>query len=246
MLPQFERDAVAWRYRTSRPVIIPAITAGPRVIFASTNGNLYALAIDDRRLVFQFETDAALSAPMVRYKNNLLLASEDTNFYSLNMINGRRSWEYTSGLVTRKAPVLIQDEVYLMPEHGSLTKLSAATGRPLWPRPIPHIESLLAACSEKLYGVDQQNNLSVLARDSGRVLGRLPLDQFTKHVTNDRSDRVYLATETGLVMCLHESGRDFPRYHLHPERLPVLPEFAPEGAEALPPDSEDAPPRDVE
>jgi hypothetical protein len=129
---------------------------------------------------------------------------------------------------------LIQDEVYLMPEHGSLTKLSAATGRPLWPRPVPQVDTLLAASSERLYGADNYNNLMVLTRDDGRVLGRLPLDGFTKHVTNDRSDRIYVATESGLVMCLHESGRDFPRYHLHPERLPVLPEFAPEGSDVAP------------
>ncbi|MGQ0636367.1 MAG: outer membrane protein assembly factor BamB family protein [Planctomycetaceae bacterium] len=241
MLPQFEKEAITWRYRTSDAIVIPAVPLGSRLVFASTSGTLYSVATDNRRLIYQFEADAALSAPMVRYKNRLLLASEDTNFYSIEINNGHRNWEYTSGLVTRKAPVLIQDEVYLLPEHGSLTKLSAATGRPLWPRSVPKVEAVLAVSSEKLYGADRQNNLMVLARDSGRMLGRLPLGAFTKHISNDRSDRIFVATESGLVMCLHELGRDFPRYHLHPERLPVLPEFAAEGSGATAAES-DSPP----
>jgi hypothetical protein len=49
-------------------------------------------------------------------------------------------------------------------------------------------------------------------------------------LANDRSDRIYLATESGLVICLREQGREFPRFHKYPEREPILPEFAPEGA----------------
>ena len=29
-------------------------------------------------------------------------------------------------------------------------------------------------------------------------------------------------------MCLHERGREFARYHMHPDRQPILPDFAPE------------------
>jgi outer membrane protein assembly factor BamB len=92
MLPNFERNAITWRYRTSRAIVVPAVPAGSRVIFASTSGTLYAIAVEDRKLIYQFETDAALSAPIVRYKDKLLLASEDTNFYSFDITSGRRNW----------------------------------------------------------------------------------------------------------------------------------------------------------
>jgi hypothetical protein len=55
-----------------------------------------------------------------------------------------------------------------------------------------------------------------------------PLDKFNRHLANDRSDRIYVATESGLVMCLHERGREFARFHMHPDRQPILPEFAPD------------------
>jgi hypothetical protein len=47
-------------------------------------------------------------------------------------------------------------------------------------------------------------------------------------LANDRNDRIYLATPQGLIIALHERGREFPAYYKYPERQPILPEFAPE------------------
>ena len=57
-----------------------------------------------------------------------------------------------------------------------------------------------------------------------------PIDRYTNHLANDRSDRIYIATPAGLVMCLHEQGREFASFHVHPDRQPIMPELAPEGA----------------
>jgi outer membrane protein assembly factor BamB len=228
-LPQFSDSAVMWRYRTSKAVSSPAIPAGDLVVFASRNGSLYTVTADERKLVFQFETDAALSAPIVRYRDTLLLASEDFNFYALSLRNGKLGWQFTAGLVIRKAPVLIGDEVYLFPHHGNMYKLSAETGQPFWS--VPRMEDFLAATSSRVYVADRYNNLVILARDSGQVLGTMPLGLFTRHFANDRSDRIYVATESGLVMCLHELGREFARFHVHPDRQPILPDFAEESGE---------------
>src|SRR5262249_14518230 len=226
-LPKFSESCVLWRYRTSRQIAIPAVPEGDLVAFASRNGSLYCVTKERRKLVFQFETDAPLSAPIARYHDNLLLASQDFNFYSLNMKNGRQGWQYTAGTVIKKAPILIGDDVYLFPHHGNMCRLSAETGVPYWS--VPRMVDFLAASSDRVYVVDKNNNLVILSREYGQSQGMFPLDRFTNHLANDRSDRIYLATEAGLVMCLHEQGREFASYHVHPDRQPILPEFAPEG-----------------
>lgn len=225
-LPQYSESAVKWRYRTSKAITIPAVPGEGIVAFASRNGSLYSVTKEFRKLVFQFETDAPLSAPVVRYKNSLLLASEDFNFYSLDIRSGRPGWQFTAGVVIRRAPVLIDDDVYLFPDQGNMYKLSAATGHPYWS--LPRMQDFLAASSSRVYVVDHHNNLTIVSRDHGEPLGMFPLDKFTQHLANDRSDRIYVATESGLVMCLHERGREFARFHMHPDRQPILPDFAPE------------------
>ena len=227
-LPQYSESTVLWRYRTSKAITIPAIPGESVVAFASRNGSLYSVTKDHRKLVFQFETDAPLSAPIVRYKDSLLLASEDFNFYSLNIRNGRPGWQFTAGVVIRRAPILIDDEVYLFPDQGNMYKLSAATGHSYWS--MPRMQDFLAASSTRVYVADRHNNLMILSREYGEPLGTFPLDKFIHHLANDRSDRIYVATASGLVMCLHERGREFARFHMHPDRQPILPDFAPDDA----------------
>jgi outer membrane protein assembly factor BamB len=227
-LPQFSESTVLWRYRSSKTVAIPAIPGDNEVAFASRNGSLYSVTKEERKLLFQFETDAPLTAPIVRYHHSLLLASEDFNFYSLDIRTGRPGWQFTAGVVIRKAPVLIGDEVYLFPDYGNMYKLSAETGHPLWS--VPRMVEFLSASTNRVYVVDKHNNLMILSRDRGEPLGSFPLEQFTRHLANDRSDRIYVSTESGLLMCLREQGREFARFHKHPDRQPILPEFAPEGA----------------
>ena len=47
-------------------------------------------------------------------------------------------------------------------------------------------------------------------------------------IQNDRTDRIYLGTESGLIVCLRERGQEFPKFHMYPERSPILPEMAPD------------------
>ena len=230
-LPQYSDSCVLWRYRTGKAISAAAIPGEPGpnenvVAFASGNGSLYSVTKEDRKLVFQFETDAPLTAPIVRYKNTLLLASQDFNFYSINIRTGKPGWQFTSGVIIRKAPILIDDEVYLFPDHGNMYKLSAETGKVEWA--LPRMADFLAASKSRVYVVDRHNNLTILSRDYGKPLGYFPLDQYTRHVANESSDRIYLATESGLVMCLHEQANEFATYHMHPDRQPILPEFAPD------------------
>lgn len=243
LLPQYSDATVTWRYRTSHAITVPAVPVGEMVAFATKGGLLYCIGAVDHKLVFEFETDAPLTAPVIRFKNNLLLASEDSNFYSLNASNGKLDWEFTTGNVIHNAPVLIEDEVYLLPVRGRMFKLSAATGRELWTQPQTRIEAFLSASVQHLYVAGHGNMLRIISRATGEDVGEFPLDRFTRYVTNTRSDRIFLGTERGLLMCLHERGRDFPRFHLHPERQPLLPEFAAEGSDAETP--ADAPATDA-
>jgi hypothetical protein len=91
-----------------------------------------------------------------------------------------------------------------------------------------------------VYVADRHNNFTILSRDHGEVLGFFPLGQFTKHLANEHSDRIYVATESGLVMCLHEQRSEFARFHMHPDRQPILPDFAAEGAAGEEPADVDA------
>jgi hypothetical protein len=81
-----------------------------------------------------------------------------------------------------------------------------------------------------LFVSDFVGNVVVVARKDGAILGSLPLRGFKLRYGNELTDRVYLVNRSGLTVCLRERGKEFPTYHLYPERQPILPDLAPDDA----------------
>lgn len=221
-----------WRYRTSARIVVPAMPNGISVLFASTNGSLYAVEASTRNVVFEFETDNSVTAPIGRYKQLALLASEDYKLYAVDSRNGSQAWSapFLSGGRIKLAPVVIGDDVFLTPENRGLYRIAAEDGAERWYH--EGIQRFLAASPQRVYGIDRLNNLVVMDRETGETINGLSLGRLSIHVTNDRTDRIYLATTTGKIVCVRETSRPLPHYHLHPEEQPILPEFAPEATDA--------------
>ena len=231
MLPRWSFEAMRWRYRTSKEITTTAYSTGRLVNFASRDGSLYAVSTTERELAWQFETKSPITAPLAATNDSLILASEDYFVYCLNRDNGLVRWEFASGNPIRKAPVIIEQDLYIMPVRGGLFNLTVRTGQEKWER--PGITDVLAASKSRLFGSDDTGNVVLLQRKTGRPLGTLPLRPFSVRMQNDRTDRLFLATPSGLVMCLREQGSEFARYHKYPERSPIVPDVEPD--EPVPP-----------
>lgn len=229
-LPEWSHHTIAWRYQADGEITTPAVVTNRVVNFASRRGSLYAVAATNRKLVFQFEVDRSISAPMAASGRLLYVASEDYTFYALNIETGRVIWEFASGLPVRAKPAVINDDLYVTPLRGGMYSLKAASGARTWWN--PDATQFLAATTERVFASDKLGNVLILSRATGRTIGTLPLRTYNVRYSNDRTDRLFLATEGGRVICVHDEGRDFPQFHRFPEKKPILPEFTPEeGAE---------------
>lgn len=265
-LPEWSFQTILWRYQTSGEITTPPITSiqvedvnslGSErqvVNFASRDKSLYGVTASRRELLFQFEAEAAISAPLTHaagylflarddpsYKEGFLfLATEDSYLHCLNAQNGAVRWDKVFGLPLQKAARVLSGDLYLLPTRGGMHCLSADTGRQRWWR--PRITKFLAATQDFLYVSDPVGNVVLLSRDNGGLIGALPLRQFSVRLENDRTDRLYMSTQSGLLVCIREKGREFPIYHMYPDRQPILPEFAPEAGDekAEPPPAEPA------
>lgn len=225
-LPNWSFQAMRWRYRTSKEITTKAYSTGRLVNFASRDGSLYAVGALERDLTWQFETSAPITAPLAATNDSLILASEDYFVYCLNRDNGLVRWEFASGFPIRKAPIVIENDLYIMPDRGGVFNLVVRTGEEKWER--PGITDLLGATKSRLFGSDVTGNVVLLQRSTGRPLGTLPLKPFSVRLQNDRTDRLFMATPSGLVVCLREQGAEFAHYHKYPERAPIVPDVEPD------------------
>lgn len=226
LLPTWSFQSMRWRYRTGKEITTPAYSTGRLVNFASRDGSLYAVSATERQLTWQFETNAPITAPFAATDVSLVLASEDFYVYCLNRDNGLVRWEYASGFPIRKAPRVIGEDVYVLPDRGGMFNLTLANGDEKWSR--PGITNFLAATKKRLFTSDATGNVVILNRANGKPLGSLPLRAYNVRLENERTDRLYLATSSGLIICLREQGSEFAQYHKFPDRSPVVPEVEPD------------------
>jgi len=225
LLPQWSFQTMAWRYKGFKDVSTPPISTGRVLNFATRGGQLYSITIADRKLVFQFETDEPISAPMAVSKRALYLPSEDFKLYCIDADSGETLWTYNSGLAIRKAPQIIGNDVFITPSGGGIHAIDSFTGNRRWWR--PKVKQFVAASRKTVFASDTVGNLLMLRREDGAVTAALPLRSFSVRLANDRTDRIFIARPDGLIVCIREQGAEFPVYHKYPERRPILPEFAP-------------------
>jgi len=235
--PRLANDAfksLKWQYKTGSRIMFPPISTGNVVVVASTDASIYGFIAKDRKLKFQFETDQPLSAPITQVGRLIFLATADRKAYCLDAETGAIKWELLSGLNLRQAPRVVGDHVFVRPEGYGLRCLSLSKAAQIWSN--RQAVSFLAATPAVVYASDSLGNVLLLDQKDGHQIGAFSMRQFPIRIANDRTDRLYFASERGLVVCVRERERDFPLYHKSPEKKAILPDVAPDepGAKAAP------------
>lgn len=232
-LNQYIYEATVWRYKTSGEIVAAPVADEKRVIFASKTGSLYAVTPSVRDLAFQFETNVAASAPLDIVPaadgfDTIYYAAGDTNFYALRASNGTTRWLYVAGAPIREKPHPIGNSLFLVPVGAGMYSLDPGSGRVVWWA--PSARQFVAASPTRVYATDEAGEVAVIDRADGALVGTLPLGNFPIRIPNERTDRLYLCSTSGLVTCLREEGAELPIYHRYPDRRPILPIFGGENA----------------
>lgn len=230
LMPQWSNQTLLWRYKSTTSIISPPIPFRHVVAFANEAGKIITVGSQKRELIYEYRTGAKLSAPMALSNKTLMIPSRDNIFYAISVEHGASQWQFTVGLPIHRTPVVVQDRVYVMPLRGGMYELNANTGKSNWWR--PGIEQFVGSSPSRVYAKDYTGNLVVMDIKDGGMIGAANFLDYKKYLINDQSDRLYLATESGLIVCLREPAREFPIFFKNPERLPLMPVLAPEGAQA--------------
>lgn len=225
-LPQWSAEAIVWRASASKEITSPPVPSGRTVSFCSRDGSLYAIAASNKQLIYQLETNGAIVAPLASTGKLQFLASEDNTFFALNALNGKIVWDYTAGLPIRRPPFVIGNDLFLTPDRGGMYCLNALDGIQRWWQ--PQMFSYVGVIGEAVYASDVDGNLVRITRDVGAITASLPIRSYSVRVSNDRTDRLYMSTPSGLLIALRKRGEIIPVFHKFPDRLPILPEVTPE------------------
>jgi len=74
-------------------------------------------------------------------------------------------------------------------------------------------KSFVAANDRYVYTIDAAGQLVVIDRARGTALQALDTRDYTYAMANDQTDRLYLASNSGSLICLHDRAISAPKHH---------------------------------
>jgi outer membrane protein assembly factor BamB len=138
-------------------------------------------------------------------------ASEDGFVYAIRETDGLIVWRFSTGEPIIEQSVVVGLRVYVPTQTEGMYCLDAKTGQEVWWA--PNVRRFIAASRDRVYTADKIGRMIVLNAATGARVDTLDLVHLPIQMTNDRTDRIYVASPTGLIQCLHEIGLSEPVFH---------------------------------
>ena len=237
-LPPGVPQAIAWRYVTGEGIRHVPVAGSNRVAVVSDRGNIYAVDISGihaGKLQFEFLMQSPTTAPLTlvnREQEYLLAAAANHRLFCIDMNkNGKMLWTYPLGHRVSEPITVIGDDVYIVGDEGELMGLGLKSGLPIETVDqrqfaFTDVKMLVSVTNKAVYVIDSAGRLVTVNRRTGKVAAESHYPGLDVPLHNSVTDRVYLSSTSGRVVCMKESDIDFPIYHQNPERSPIMPEVA--------------------
>jgi outer membrane protein assembly factor BamB len=127
--------------------------------------------------------------------------------------NPQYVWRANVGGPLNRTPVAATDGVYVGGDNSGTARINTVTGDVDW-RTASAVDRVVAVTDAHVFTRDRQNNLQMYAKGRvsdpvtklARPLGQLDTSDFGVVVANTATNRLLLAAENGLIVCIREAG----------------------------------------
>jgi outer membrane protein assembly factor BamB len=222
--PKTIEPPLRWEYGLTTRILFPLFLTPTRV-WAATDGRMItALNKVDKKLeVLEKMADPISAYPgraglmaYVPLGSGYLVAVEGTTG---NLTGGANVlWRTAVGGIANRTPFVTEKFVYAAGDDSGVVCVDRKSGDIVW-RSDSSADRVIAANEEFIYVRDRQGKFLVYdakrATDpAGRrsaPLAGIDLSEFNVHVVNTASDRVFLAADNGLIVCMRDMSPKYAR-----------------------------------
>jgi outer membrane protein assembly factor BamB len=206
-------DNVPDRFSGTGGATQPPLAVANRVLWTSTNGYVYSREQTKELIQFRFRMNDEGAGTPAYLTPFVYAASRAGVVYCLNEVTGLDVWHLAVGQSISQPLVALEGMLFAITETGDMVRIDPLAGRQVWY--IGGIANFLSASAKRLYVTDLSGRLTVLDTASGARLGSLEIPGLTDFtIRNTASDRIYLATATGMLQCLREITQPKPIEHV--------------------------------
>lgn len=209
-LPSGPQPAERFNYPVEDRVELAPLLAQDRILLPGAGGQIMGMVKAAARPAWPtVRARGKIVVPPGQHDETAYVASTDYNVYAVSITGGRVFWRYASGGTLTDRPVALDEDVYVAVDRSGLVRLDRATGEETWRN--GDSARFLAANAKFVYAADRHGRLLVLDRTRGTTLSTYDgTRDYVFPVQNDWTDRVYLAANNGLIVCLHDRAIEKP------------------------------------
>lgn len=215
-----------WQFETDAPVSAPVTTNGKSLFLASQDFNFYCLDSENGQVRWSFVSGLPIKKAPHAIDNHVFVSPERGGLFCIEVGDERSKKKLKEAQEAAKLASDPSNPFFNANPNAKKIVAPKAGGQEVWPAPVDNVKEFIAATPNLVYASDEQDNILLIGRYDGQIRGYLPFRKFKIHPANERTDRLFLATESGLVIAIRETGRRFPLYYLNPERKPIVPLFS--------------------
>jgi outer membrane protein assembly factor BamB len=220
---------VAWNWQTGGPMTTRPLPATNVVAFGGSDGKAYVVMAAESTPVFRVGTGGPIGKGMGGYgTRTLLVPSADNNLYAIDLFRASVSWTFPSGAPIDQEPLVAGGDVYIVNTAGSFSSLDPETGSPRWATStqggrlisIGPTKIYLRAFTLDLFVVDRKTGRTLVSPNESLLRAGLNIRDYDMDVVNRFNDRLYVATSSGMIVCLRESANVQPQLLRDPKAHP--------------------------
>ena len=121
-----------WEFKAESYLETSPCISNNMVFFGSEGYKIYALDIEQGKLLWEFQTGNAVEATPFVYKDTLFVGSRDQNLYALNLFDGTKKWNIELDGEICCTSSVYKGIVYVATVLGNIYAFNAVTGKLKW------------------------------------------------------------------------------------------------------------------
>jgi len=196
---------------TSRPLI-----TNDTVTWTTREGHMNVVPIRgkyERFMFYRLKASGAIRSTPINRDQFIFTTSENGFVYAIEEKTGILVWQASVGSEIYEPPFVFDDAVFAITNDRKLYKFDAETGELKWKEPVQGVGRYAGASQEKIYVTDGLKSLLVINPETGSVLSRIQSGEVKYILPNRKTDRLYFASNTGIIHCIHEMNSPIPFFH---------------------------------
>lgn len=174
-----------------------------RLVVAEVAGTILGVSGNAQEVTARIPTRGDIQVPVGQIEGTAFVASNDLTLYAVDILSGFVNWRFPIGSVVLYRPAATEEGLYVTAIGTGLTRMDRVAGLELWRN--SDAERFLASNAKFVYALDRSGRLLILDRVRGTTLSTYGATRdFVVPVPNEWTDRLYLAANNGMIVCLRD------------------------------------------